>query len=34
MIVYDKREEQYPAENFISASDLAVLKDCFRPSYF
>ena len=31
---HDKREEQYPAENFISASDLAELKDCFRPSYF
>ena len=27
----DKREEQYPTENFISANDLADLKDCFRP---
>ena len=30
----DKREEQYPTENFISANDLADLKDCFRPGYF
>ena len=29
---HDKREEQYPAENFIN--DLADLKDCFRPGYF
>ena len=28
----DKREEQYPTENFIN--DLANLKDCFRPGYF
>ena len=27
----EKREEQYPTENFISANDLADLKDCFRP---
>ena len=30
----EEHKEQYPTENFISANDLADLKDCFRPGYF